>query len=88
MYKLSWKNTILEPINDGSDMYFIHSYIVVPDNPDHILSTTVYSKYEFCSSINKENIFGCQFHPEKSGEHGLKIIEKFTQLCKEKSHDK
>lgn len=74
---INWKNTILDGV---SDMYFVHSYIVSPKN---ILATT---EYKFCSSVKKDNIYGCQFHPEKSGEKGLKIMRNFVNLCKEKKN--
>ncbi|NQY23167.1 MAG: imidazole glycerol phosphate synthase subunit HisH [Campylobacteraceae bacterium] len=81
--KIKWTNTILNKIEQQSDMYFVHSFIANLDNENEILSTTQYSDYEFCSSIKKGNIFGCQFHPEKSGEIGLKIIKNFINICKE-----
>jgi len=81
--KINWNNTILKNIKHNSDMYFVHSYIAIPDNEEHILSTTEYSKYEFCSSIKKNNIYGCQFHPEKSAFLGLQIIENFVNIIKE-----
>lgn len=80
---INWENTILGNIEFNSDMYFTHSYIAVPEDESHILSTTIYSDYEFCSSIKKGNIYGCQFHPEKSAERGLKIIDNFINLCSE-----
>ncbi len=81
--KIKWTNTILNKIEQQSDIYFVHSFIANLDNENEILSTTQYSDYEFCSSIKKGNIFGCQFHPEKSGEIGLKIIKNFINICKE-----
>ena len=81
--KIKWTNTILNKIEQQSDMYFVHSFIANLDNENEILSTTQYSDYEFCSSIKKGNIFGCQFHPEKSGEIGLKIIKNLINICKE-----
>jgi glutamine amidotransferase len=81
--KTKWNNTILNNIKQQSDVYFVHSFITDLDNEDEVLSTTQYSDYEFCSSIKKDNIYGCQFHPEKSGEIGLKIIENFVNICKE-----
>jgi imidazole glycerol-phosphate synthase subunit HisH len=76
-----WDGTILNGIKEGSDMYFVHSFVAQPDNVDNILSTTEYSGYNFCSSVNKGNIYGCQFHPEKSGMIGLKIINNFIRMC-------
>ena len=81
--RIDWKNTILNNINSKSDMYFIHSYVTIPDDENQILSTTIYSDYEFCSSIKKDNIYGCQFHPEKSAKEGLKIIKNFVNIVKE-----
>lgn len=76
----SWENTILEDIGLGDFMYFVHSYIVYPDSDDSTLAVTVYGKCTFSSVIKKDNIYGCQFHPEKSGEIGLKIINNFLKL--------
>lgn len=76
-----WEGTILDGVIEGSDMYFVHSFVANPDDRSHILSTTEYSGYKFCSSIKKNNIYGCQFHPEKSGKVGLKIIKNFIRMC-------
>jgi len=80
---INWNDTILDKVEQQSDMYFVHSFIANPTNQNEILSTTEYSDYQFCSSVKKGNIYGCQFHPEKSGEKGLKIIENFIKICKE-----
>ena len=56
-------------------MYFVHSYYVVPENESIILSKTNYGDHEYCSSIQQDNIFACQFHPEKSGNKGLLVYE-------------
>ena len=60
-------------------MYFVHSYEFIPNNKDVISATTEYSSNIVCS-IEKENIFGTQFHPEKSDKIGLKIIKNFLNL--------
>ena len=57
--------------------YFVHSFHVEPINGKLINSTTQYGDLNICSSILKENIFACQFHPEKSGLEGIKIFENF-----------
>jgi glutamine amidotransferase len=80
--KTEWKNTILNNVEIGSDMYFVHTFVAKPDNEDEILSITEYSGTEFCSSLKKDNIYGCQFHPEKSAKHGLIIIKNFINICK------
>jgi imidazole glycerol-phosphate synthase subunit HisH len=76
-----WTDTILEDIEEGSDMYFVHSFVAQPKDCNNILSITEYSSHNFCSSVNKGNIYGCQFHPEKSGKQGLKIIKNFIGIC-------
>jgi len=81
--KIQWPNTVLENIKEGSDMYFVHSFVAQPNNESNVLSTTEYSGYNFCSSVKSGNIYGCQFHPEKSGKIGLKIVKNFIRMCKE-----
>jgi len=64
-------------IPNGSYFYFVHSYCVEPDDENVIAATTEYGQ-EFVSAIAKDNIFAVQFHPEKSGELGLKILKNFV----------
>lgn len=85
---ISWNQTILDSIEEKSDMYFVHSYIAMPDDDKNILSTTMYANYNFVSSVKEGNIYGCQFHPEKSGKLGLKIISNFVKVCEEKKNGK
>ena len=70
---------ILNGIENNSHMYFVHSYEFVPEDKNIISATTDYSTNIVCS-IEKENIFGTQFHPEKSDKLGLKIIKNFINL--------
>jgi len=70
---------ILKSIEDKSHMYFVHSYEFIPEDKNVISSTTDYSSNIVCS-VEKENIFGTQFHPEKSDKMGLKIIDNFINL--------
>ena len=70
---------IFKDIENNSHMYFVHSYEFVPEDKNVISSTTNYSSNIVCS-VEKENIFGTQFHPEKSDKTGLKIIENFINL--------
>jgi len=76
-----WVDTILHGLGSGTDVYFVHSFAAHPEDESHILSTTKYSEWDFCSSVKKDNIYGCQFHPEKSGKDGLKIIANFIRIC-------
>ena len=79
---IEWKGTVMDKIEPNSDMYFVHSFVVVPDDEYNILSITEYGGYEFCSAVKKDNIYGTQFHPEKSGKIGLKVIENFIKIVK------
>ena len=66
----------LSLLSDNADkdfMYFVHSYYVVPSEESVILTKTKYGEYNFCSSLQKKNVFAVQFHPEKSGQQGLLI---------------
>ena len=81
--KMQWKNTILENLECTEEVYFVHSFAAVPKDEIHSLSITEYGGQKFCSSVKKGNIYGCQFHPEKSGAIGLKIIGNFCRISKE-----
>lgn len=73
----NWAKTPLADISEEDFMYFVHSYYASPGNSDEILTSTMYENFKYCSSIHKNNIFGFQFHPEKSGEQGLSIYKNF-----------
>lgn len=76
---ISKECSILRDIPDNSYFYFCHSYYVVPEDKSIIATTTDYGT-EFVSSICKNNLFACQFHPEKSQALGLKILKNFVQI--------
>ena len=73
------QSKIFENIENNSHMYFVHSYEFIPEDKNVISATTDYSSNIVCS-VEKENIFGTQFHPEKSDMIGLKIIDNFINL--------
>ena len=73
------ESKFFKDIKNKSHMYFVHSYEFIPDDKSVILATTNYSSIVVCAA-EKENIFGTQFHPEKSDQTGLKIIENFIKL--------
>lgn len=75
----TWSGSSLEGLSDGDFMYFVHSYCVKPSDPKIILSRTKYEGVEFCSSLEYENIFACQFHPEKSAAKGLRIYKNWVE---------
>ncbi|MDC0395496.1 imidazole glycerol phosphate synthase subunit HisH [Candidatus Pelagibacter sp.] len=70
---------IFKDIENKSHMYFVHSYELIPEDKSVITATTDYSSNIVCS-VEKENIFGTQFHPEKSDKLGLQIIKNFINL--------
>jgi len=71
---------LFDGIESGTMMYFAHSYYAAPDDPQIVAATTDYG-VEFTSAVWKENVYGLQFHPEKSGEKGLLILKNFGRLC-------
>jgi glutamine amidotransferase len=73
------ESPLLKGIPDSRYYYFVHSYHVKCNVIDDILTTSHYG-YEFVSSVQKENIFGTQFHPEKSHEYGEQIIRNFLNM--------
>jgi len=73
------ESKIFKNIENNSHMYFVHSYEFIPNDKNVISATTDYSSNIVCS-VEKENIFGTQFHPEKSDRIGLKIIDNFINL--------
>jgi glutamine amidotransferase len=66
-------------VDDGSNVYFVHSYYVKPDDSSVIATTTDYG-IEFCSSVWRDNVVATQFHPEKSQAIGLQILKNFAEL--------
>lgn len=83
--KILKKNSkILNGIVEGENFYFVHSYHVMPKNKDIISSVTDYG-IEITAGIEKDNIYGIQFHPEKSSTNGLKLLENFWNIAKEES---
>jgi len=72
---LRWHGTLLDGIDDAEYMYFVHSYIVQPQDSNVILAASRYGHIEFCSGIQHHNVFACQFHPERSGPGGMKVYQ-------------
>lgn len=78
--RTSWNTTILEGIEIKTYAYFVHSFTAWPDNPQHRLADSYYNGCLLSAAINLGSIYGCQFHPEKSGGIGLKILSDFIRL--------
>ncbi|MFN4006520.1 MAG: imidazole glycerol phosphate synthase subunit HisH [Chitinophagaceae bacterium] len=79
---ISWAETPLKHLKQGEYMYFVHSFFVVPDNPIVAVTKTSYGNTTYTSCIQHENIFACQFHPEKSAAKGLTIYENWIKSIK------
>lgn len=75
---LSSKNPILP---DGEYVYFVHSYYCVPAREGDIAATVDYG-IEYCCSVRRDNVLACQFHPEKSGEAGLAILQRWARMTR------
>ena len=73
------KKELFQGMSKEPQFYFVHSYHVVCKDKRNILSTTIYG-YEFASSIQRENIMGVQFHPEKSHKFGMKVYQNFAEM--------
>jgi glutamine amidotransferase len=73
----SWRGTILEGINPGTTVYFVHSFTAVPAAAGHRLADCHYGGRLISAAVRHEAVSGCQFHPEKSGETGLRILQNF-----------
>jgi imidazole glycerol-phosphate synthase subunit HisH len=78
--KILNENKLFQDIKDNSDFYFTHSYYLKNYNVENVITETMYD-LNFVSSINKKNIYGVQFHPEKSQSNGLKVIKNFYERC-------
>ena len=81
----SWKSSCLEGLRDGEFMYFVHSFYAKPIDTSVVLATSRYGHIEFCSSLRRENIFGCQFHPERSGPRGVLIYRNLSMQIQRSS---
>jgi glutamine amidotransferase len=71
-------NPLLKGLN-GKDVYFVHSYHLI-GNDENIIAYTEYAGVKYGSAVKKNNVYACQFHPEKSGETGLQILRNFGEL--------
>ena len=76
----SWENTLLHDSRTGESTYFVHSFMAVPSNPAHRIADCLYGGHKIAATIGRDKITGCQFHPEKSGDVGLKILRRFILL--------
>tara|TARA_Y100000590_G_C15617598_1_gene976353 strand:+ start:54 stop:701 length:648 start_codon:yes stop_codon:yes gene_type:complete len=74
------KNNFFTKQDKKNMFYFVHSYYCIPENSKNICTDTIYGNLKFCSSVRESNIFGMQFHPEKSSKPGISILSKLKKL--------
>jgi glutamine amidotransferase len=76
----AWNNTILRNINPGASAYFVHSYTAAPVQEKSRLADCNYHGHRVSAVVSQGNVFGTQFHPEKSGSTGLLVLSAFVQM--------
>lgn len=77
----SWEGTILQPFAETNPaVYFVHSFGAVPNDPSIRLADCEYGGHRICAAVTRDNIVATQFHPERSGEVGLKALRQFIEL--------
>jgi imidazole glycerol-phosphate synthase subunit HisH len=77
---IEWAGTILENAKQGESFYHVHSFTVIPDKDEFRLADCFYNGIKISSVIKKQNVYGCQFHPEKSGKAGLTLLKQFLEI--------
>lgn len=75
-----WSGSVLDGLAAGSAVYFVHSFSVRPQDRSHVLAVVDHDGVEVVAALRHGNLFGCQFHPEKSGPLGLQILGNFARL--------
>lgn len=78
--RASWAGTVLEGLPEGTAVYFVHSFMAVPDDPRHRIADCLYGGHRVAAVIGRDNVWGTQFHPEKSGTAGLTVLRRFIAL--------
>lgn len=74
----SWRGTLLDEFEGKQPaFYFVHSFAAMPDDPAIRLADTVYGGHRICAAVQRENVMATQFHPERSGDAGLRLIRRF-----------
>ncbi len=76
----SWNQTVLQDLRPGDAAYFVHSFMASPSDPRHRIADCLYGEIPIAAVVGRDNVLGCQFHPEKSGEAGLKVLRRFLRM--------
>ena len=74
-----WDDTVLATNKVGDAAYFVHSFMACPTDDTHRVADCIYGGHRVAAVIGKDNVSGCQFHPEKSGEVGLNVLRQFLR---------
>lgn len=77
--RASWQGSVLEAVPPGDAAYFVHSFMARPQAGEHRLADCLVGGHRVCAAVKRDNVQGCQFHPEKSGNVGLAIIQTFLR---------
>jgi glutamine amidotransferase len=75
-----WSNTLLEAVRPGEAAYFVHSFMACPSSNEFRIADCMYGGHRIAAAVSRGSVFGFQFHPEKSGEVGLKTLRSFVSL--------
>jgi len=75
----AWLDTPLEGLSEGVNMYFVHSYYVIPERSVDVRSVTTYGTTTYCSTVISGKVVGCQYHPERSGAEGLTVYRNWAR---------
>jgi glutamine amidotransferase len=76
----NWNGTLLQDNRPGDASYFVHSFMADPADPAHRIADCLYGEHRIAAVIGRDRITGCQFHPEKSGAVGLKVLKRFLSV--------
>jgi len=75
-----WDGTILSEVDPGDRVYFVHSFAAQPTRREDRLATVDYDGIPICAAVHRDNLYGCQFHPERSADTGLRVLRRFLAL--------
>jgi glutamine amidotransferase len=75
-----WENTLLADVQPQERVYFVHSFSAEPQDAAARLAEVDYDGVRICAAVQRDNLYGCQFHPERSAETGLNVLRRFLQL--------
>ena len=78
--KKEWRNKILDNSLIGKSFYFVHSFVCLTKNPEATIAVCNYSGISIPAVVSVKNVFGCQFHPEKSSDNGLTVLKNFCEI--------